>query len=136
MRRYRFLLQNDIYEALDRLRDAFLAARNGSEVEEIISGILTTDERLKIGRRIIIAEWIKSGMTLDEIAHELKVGKSTIMYVSRKLEKNPQFIDLIISRHDKVESEYKKKRYRLTGGSTLVFKRKEYTGFKRKDVER
>lgn len=136
MRRYKFLDKEEIYEALNRLRDAFLAAKNGLEVEEIIKGILTTDERLKIGRRIIIAECIRTGMGLDEIVDTLKVGKSTIMYVMRKLDQNPRFIDLILARQKKVESEYSKRRYRLIGSSYQVFKKKEYTGFKRKDVGR
>lgn len=136
MRRYKFLTKDDIYDALNSLRDAFLAAKNGVEVEEIINGVLTTDERLKIGRRIIIAECIKSGMNFDEIVNTLKVGRSTIMYVARKLDQNPNFINLILARQKKVESEYKKRRYRLAGGAGLVFKRKEYTGFRRKDVDR
>lgn len=136
MRRYKFLDKEEIYAALNRLRDAFLAAKNGLEVEEIIKGILTTDERLKIGRRIIIAECIRTGMGLDEIVDTLKVGKSTIMYVMRKLDQNPKFIDLILARQKRVESEYSKRRYRLIGSSYQVFKKKEYTGFKRKDVGR
>ena len=136
MRRYKFLSKEDIYEAINELRDAFLAAKNGAEVEEIINGILTTDERLKIGRRIIIARLIRSGITVDEIVSSLKVGRSTVMYVSRKLDQFPYFMDLIIARHKKVETEYIKNKYRSIGGSNLVFKKKEYTGFKRKDVER
>ena len=40
MRRYGFLTKTDTYEALNRLRDAFLAAKDGNEVNEIINGIL------------------------------------------------------------------------------------------------
>lgn len=136
MRRYKFLTKDDVYEAFDRLRDAFLAAKNGEEVEEIIKGLLTTDEKLKIGRRIIIAEYLKDGMGIDEIAKSLKVGKNTIMTVAKKLDENTIFLDLVNKRRKKVESEYNSKRYRLIGGSKLVFKKREYTGFKRKDVER
>lgn len=136
MRRYKFLTKDDVYEAFNRLRDAFLAAKNGSEVEEIIKGLLTHDEKLKIGRRIIIAEYLKDGMGIDEIAKTLKVGKNTIMSVAKKLDENSIFLDLINKRGKKVESEYNSKKYRLIGGSKLVFKKKEYTGFKRKDVDR
>ena len=62
MRRYKFLQKEDLFEALNRLRDAFLAAKDGNEVEEIINGLLTQDEKLKIGRRILVAEYIKDGM--------------------------------------------------------------------------
>lgn len=136
MRRYKFLTKDDVYTALNKLRDAFLAAKNGEDVEEIMNGLLTTDERLKIGRRIIIAEMIRSGISFDEIVNSLKVGKNTVMYMARKHEMYPQFVDLIVARQNKVEKEYRKRAYRRTGGSGLVFKRKEYTGFRRKDVER
>lgn len=115
MRRYKFLRKEDIYEALNRLRDAFLAAKNGEEVEEIINGILTHDEKIKIGRRILVAECLKLEKSLD-------------MY--------PASFELIGKRSNKVEKLYAQKKYRLIGGSTLVFKKREYTDFKRKDVKR
>ncbi len=136
MRRYKFLRKEDIYEALNRLRDAFLAAKNGDEVEEIINGILTHDEKIKIGRRILIAECLKLEKSLDEIAKMLKVGKNTIVSVMKSLDMYPASFELIGKRSNKVEKLYAQKKYRLIGGSTLVFKKREYTGFKRKDVKR
>lgn len=136
MRRYKFLTKDDIYKALNRLRDAFLSAKDGTEVEEIINGILTKDERLKIGRRILIAEYLHKGIGIDEIVDNLRVGKNTIMSVAKTLDQNSNFFNLIEKRRKKVEKEYNRKKYRLVGGSTLVFKKREYTGFSRKDVER
>lgn len=136
MRRYKFLTKDDVYDAFNRLRDAFLAAKNGDEVEEIIKGLLTHDEKLKIGRRILVAEQVREGLGIDEIAKTLKVGKNTIMSVARKLDENSLFLDLIDKRKEKVENEYGRRKYRLIGGSKLIFKKKEYTGFKRKDVKR
>lgn len=136
MRRYKFLTKDDVYDAFNRLRDAFLAAKNGAEVEEIIKGLLTHDEKLKIGRRILVAEYIRDGLGIDEIAKTLKVGKNTIMNVAKKLDENSIFLDIIAKRKKKVENEYNSRKYRLIGGSQLVFKKKEYTGFRRRDVER
>ena len=136
MRRYKFLNKEDIYQALNRLRDAFLAAHDGNEVEEIISGILTRDERLKIGRRILVAEYIKDGVRFEDITKSLKVGKNTIVEVMRCLENHPECFDIINKRRQKVQTTYANKKYRSVGGPKLVFKRKEYTGFKRKDVKR
>lgn len=136
MRRYKFLHKEDIYEALNRLRDAFLAAKDGNEVEEIISGLLTPDEKLKIGRRILVAEYIKDGMSFEEITKNLKVGKNTIASVMKSLDQYPRSFEIIDKRRIKVESVYNKKKHRFIGGSTLIFKKREYTGFKRKDVER
>lgn len=136
MRRYKFLTKDDVYDAFNRLRDAFLAAKNGNEVEEIIKGLLTYDEKLKIGRRVLVAEYIREGVGIDEIAKDLKVGKNTIMSVAKKLDENSIFLDLIVKRRKKVENEYDKKKYQYVGGAKLVFKKREYTGFRRSDVER
>lgn len=136
MRRYKFLTKEDIFEALNRLRDAFLAAKDGNEVEEIITGLLTYDEKMKIGRRILIGEAIKAGLGFDEISKILKVGKSTIVSVMKTLDEHPDFLDLIQKRTLKVEKEYQGKKYRFSGSSKLIYKNKEYTGFKRKDVKR
>ncbi len=136
MRRYQFLTQENVYEALNRLRDAFLAAKDGNEVNQIINGLLTHDERLKIGRRIIIGQWIESGTTIEEITKELKVGKSTVLSVLRSLEKDPSYFSLIMQRRKKVTKEYDSKKYREIGGPSLIFKRKQYTGITKKDIKR
>lgn len=136
MRRYKRLDQRDMFEAFNELRNAFLAAKNSTEVDKITDGILTHDEKLKIGRRILIAKWLISGFGIEEISREMKVGKNTVMHVSRRIEKYRECFDLIDGRRRIVEQEYDKKKYREIGGSKLVFKRKKYTGFKRKDVNR
>ncbi|MEK7092630.1 MAG: hypothetical protein AAB907_03320 [Patescibacteria group bacterium] len=136
MRRYKFLTKEDIYEALNKLRDAFLAAKDGNEVEEIINGLLSSDEKLKIGRRILIAKHVKAGIGFDQISKTLRVGKNTIVSVMKQLDNYPTSFDLIEKRGNKVKEKYEKNKYKHIGGSTLIFKKKEYTGFKRKDVER
>mgnify|MGYP001559470434 CR=1 FL=1 len=136
MRRYSFLTKDDIYEAINRLRDAFLAAHDGSEVEEIINAILTKDEKLKIGRRIIIAELLKSNITIGEIVNVLKVGNNTVMAVVRSLEAYENGFKLLEQRKRRVENEYQQKKYKFVGSPKKVFKQKVYTGIKRKDIKR
>ncbi|KKS70227.1 MAG: hypothetical protein UV41_C0032G0005 [Candidatus Daviesbacteria bacterium GW2011_GWA2_42_7] len=136
MRRYKRLNERDVFEAFNKVRDSFLAAKDGNEVNKIIDGLLTHDEKLKIGRRVIIANFLKSGISIDSIVRELKVGIATVMHVSRRFEKYRECFDLIEKRRKEVEEEYDKKKYRTVGGSKKVFKTKEYTGFKRKDVKR
>lgn len=136
MKRYRFLEKNDIYEALNKVRDAMLAAKDGNDVEQIINGVLTFDERIKIGRRIIVAECLMDGLKTEEIQSILNVGKGTIAQVSKNLDEYQKCFQLISARHNKVESTYEKKGYKARGGSTKVFKVREYTGFRRKDVAR
>jgi Trp operon repressor len=84
VRRYKFLTKDSVYAALNRLRASFLAAKDGSEVNEIIKGVLTQDERMKIGRRIQIAELLNANWTFEEIRAKLKVGKNTIQLVEKK----------------------------------------------------
>ncbi len=134
--RYKFLSKESVYEALNKLRAALLAAKDGEEVETIINGVLSFDERIKIGRRIQVAQMIIDGCGHDEIKKNLKVGSSTIMLVSKNLNKYPECFEYIKKREDKVRSEYAKKAYKQSGGPKLVFKKTKYTGFKRKDVKR
>lgn len=135
-RRYGFLQQSDVFEALNKVRDALLAAKDGNDVDLIMNGILTFDERLKVGRRIQIAECLLSGLSMEETKSLLKVGNSTIEHVANRLDKYKECFQLIKERSKRVESEYDRKAYVLRGSSKLVFKRKEYTGFKRKNVKR
>lgn len=136
MRRYKFLAKEGFYQALNKLRAAFLAAKDGTEVEEIIKGILTSDERVKIGRRIQIAQMLQDGRTYEEIKDALKVGLTTINTVEKQTRAHPQGFALIDQREDKVESEFHARAYRKVGGSTRVFKKTVYTGFSRKNVLR
>lgn len=136
MRRYKFLEKEEIYIALNKLRAAFLAASDGVEVDEIIQGVLTQDERLKIGRRIQIAQLLREGVTYEEIKKRLKVGPPTIRLVDTKMEEHPVCYELIGKRERKVEKEHSIKAYRKTGGSKMIYKKKEYTEFNRKDVKR
>ncbi len=136
MKRYSFLNQEDINEALNQLRNVLLAAKDGEEVNQILNGIFTSDEMVKIGRRIIIAKCIKNNLTLEEITQLLHVGKNTITLVNKSMESYPLCFELIEERGKKVEKVYNKKKHHLTGGSELIFKKKSYSGFKRKDVKR
>lgn len=125
-----------MFEALNKLRDALLAAKNGEEVDEILNGLFTYDERMKIGRRIMIAEQIKAGLTLEEIINLLHVGKNTISSVNKSIETNPHCFELIEKRGKKVQREYDSKKYNKVGGSKLIYKKKTYSGITKKNVKR
>src|SRR3972149_4110170 len=130
MRRYKFLGEDSVFAALNKLRTSFFAANDGLQVDEIIKGILTYDERIQI------AQLLDQGLQYREIMKELKVGLPTIMLASRKMDQNPRCFELIMAREEKVEKEYKGKAYKKVGESKIVFERKEYTGFRRKNVKR
>lgn len=136
MKRYKYIEEKEIFESWNKLRDALLAAKNGTEVNEIMKSLFTDEEKFQLGRRIIIAEALKMEMTIIEICNLLKVGRNTVSSVIRKLERYPEGFNLIEKRSRKVEEEYKKKKYKEKGGSKLVYKKREYTGITRKDIER
>lgn len=136
MKRYEFLTERDIFEALNKLRDAFLAAKDGNEVEKIINGFLTHDEKLRLGRRILIADALSSQMTFEEIAQILKVGRNNILNVSQMLDRDNTWHTLITKHTKQKENIYDAKKYIKSGGSKLVYKKKEYSGFTRKEVKR
>ncbi len=130
------MTSKDDYEITNLVKNAFLAAQNGLDVDEILNGLLTTDERIKIGRRIQVASLLLSGMSGEDIKTTLGVGRDTVTVVSKRVFGNPKCFELIQEHIKKVEREYNHKKYKIRGGSTLIHKKKEYTGFARKDVKR
>lgn len=136
MRRYTNLNKEEMYEAFNRLRDCFLAAKDGNEVDNVIDVMLSGEEKLKIGRRILVAERLRKEETYEEIKRGLKVGLNTIIQVEKRMSNCPEGFEIIFRRKRKVEEDYGEKAYRKTGGPRLLHKKSEYIGFKRKDVER
>lgn len=136
MRRYKYLQKGEISEAWNKLGDALLAAKDGKEVDEIMNALFTDEEKFQLGRRILIAECVKQNMTVVEICTLLRAGNDTVSRVLRKFEKYPRGFELIEKRNKKVLDEYDRKKYKSVGGSTLVFKKKEYTGIVKKDISR
>lgn len=134
MARYDFLPRHAVEDALEKLRAALLAAKDGHDVDEIIQGLLTPDEYIKLGRRIEVARLLKSGMTYREISDDMSVGLSTVKLVARKLYERPRCYKLIHSTEQKIDNEHSKERYRKTGSLMMIRKRKIRTSRSPKDV--
>lgn len=135
MRRYKFLDKDGVYKALNKLRSAFLAAKDGKEVDELIKGMLTPDERLKIGRRILVSQCLDEEFTYDQIRQALRVGKQTVIEVQKFKNNHPKCFELINQREDKVEAEYGSNSHELFRNSVTWKRYQTYTGFKRSDVK-
>ncbi len=135
-RRYAFLTEDAVQEALDMVRDGLLAAKSGEDVDTIMGGILTFDERMKVGRRIQVAKCLRAGLTRDEIREQLHVGLATIAHVANRLDKYERCFELIGERRKKVDHEYREKKYVAVGGSTKVFKSRKPTDFIIRKVKR
>lgn len=136
MRRYSFLTKADNYEALNRLRDAFLAAKDGNEVNQIINGLLTEDEKIRIGRRIIISQALNANNTYQEIISVSNVGRTTVNWVARQMVLFPICFKLLLKRYYIVQKKYEHKRMREVTLSPLPDRRREYSGIKRSDIKR
>src|SRR3989344_5209141 len=119
-RRYKFLDKESRFSAVNNLRNALLAAKNGEEVDKIINAIFTSDEKLKVGRRIDIAWLLKSGETFDNIKSILKVGKATVSRVEKQMVGSKEGFGLIFKRGEKVEKEFKDKAYVKKGPSMVL----------------
>jgi uncharacterized protein YerC len=97
MSRYASFPKDLVFNALNRLRSSFLAAKDGNDVEEIINGVLTYDERMKIGRRIEIANMLLDGCVYENIEEKFLLTKRCIIpatgfyeWKSIKLEKGEE----------------------------------------------
>jgi predicted DNA-binding protein YlxM (UPF0122 family) len=118
------------------MRIILLAAHDGNDVGKIMSFVFTQDEILKIGRRLIVADYVQGELSFNEIVKDLKVGKNTVNLMIKKLVIDTSAYKLIKAREKRVEEEYKDKAYRKVGSPKLFHKKKEYTGYKRSDVSR
>ncbi len=83
-----------------------------------------------------IAAMLVNGFSGEEIMKILTVGRNTVTLVSKHLASYKTGFESIALRNKKVEKVYKEKSIRKVGGSQLVFKKREYTGFTRKEVKR
>lgn len=135
-RRYKFLNKDSTYKALNKLRTAFLAAKNSKDVDKIIMGVLTNDERMKIGRRIQVAQLLVKGKTHREIMDTLKVGSTTIMHVERKLDTYIECFELIFTREKITNLQIKNASKQRVGGSKKIFKNKVYPKEIKKAIKR
>jgi uncharacterized protein YerC len=65
--------------------EAFDLARNNRQTEMILS-LLTTKERITIGRRLLVAQKILEGKTRFEINNEIQISPNTFAQINRWLE--------------------------------------------------
>lgn len=137
LRRYYFLDNKSLPAIYDKVQAAFLAAKDGNEVKAVIDAILTPDEKVKVGRRILVAQLIKDGkITYEDLLKTLKVGKSTVAMVIHQMLINPEGFEAIFRRVKKVDQEYKDKAFATSVLSRHIVGPKTRTNFKRADVKR
>ncbi|OGG44001.1 hypothetical protein A2841_03785 [Candidatus Kaiserbacteria bacterium RIFCSPHIGHO2_01_FULL_48_10] len=79
------LTDKDRIETLDALYTAATAMRGRDAVKLFLRDLLTEDEQVMLGRRILIAQQLLTGATYDAIALKMHVGHDTIQRVHRWL---------------------------------------------------
>ncbi len=66
--------------------EAFAYATKANDHEDQLAGLLTRSEKIKIGRRLLIAQAILAGKTRMEINIKLSVSPNTFAQINRWLE--------------------------------------------------
>lgn len=84
-RRLEELTKEETMATLDSLYTAASAIKGRNAIKLFLRDLLTSSERIMLGRRIIIARMIIAGESYDEIADRLRVGRATIGRVHRWL---------------------------------------------------
>jgi uncharacterized protein YerC len=85
-RKIRELSNKEQVETLDALYTAASSLDGRDAVKLFLKDLLTTSERVMLGRRILIAQKLLAGEGSRVISHDLKVGMDTIYRVQRWLD--------------------------------------------------
>ncbi len=80
------LTEKERIKTLDLLYTAAASARGRDAMKSFLKDLLTTSERIMLGRRIWIARLLIQGMQITEIERTLKVGPNTVRRVEGWLE--------------------------------------------------
>ena len=110
-KRQKDLTKEEIIATLDALYTAASAIKGRNEVKLFLRDLLTSSERIMLGRRIIIARMLIAGESYREIGRRLRVGNNTIRRVERWLEDQfPGFEKAV----KEMEKEYARRARRST----------------------
>lgn len=115
-------------ETLDALYTAASSMSGREAMKRFLRDLLTDSERIMLGRRILIARALLSGMTHDEIVETFRVGKDTIARISRWLDDQlPGYEDAIAGMEKEFETRRKTKEEKeLYATSALYRLKKKY----------
>ena len=80
------MAEREVIKTLDTLYTAASAVKGRDAVKLFLKDLLTPSERIMLGRRIIIARFLLSGETYDNITKRLRVGHDTIFRVQKWLD--------------------------------------------------
>lgn len=115
-------------ETLDALYTAASSVKGREAVKLFLKDLLTSSERIMLGRRILIARRLLSGDSARSIAADMKVGYDTVYRVARWLEDQLPGYEQAIKEMEK-EFKARKEKYedkKLYATSGLYRLKKKY----------
>ncbi len=115
-------------ETLDALYTAMSSIKDRTAMKAFLKDLLTESERIMLGRRIMLARAILSGMTYDEIVLEYKVGKDTILKIHRWLDDQFPGYETVVQQMEK-EFKARKEKFenkKMYATSALYRLKKKY----------
>jgi len=78
-------------ELSERIVDAALLLRGKSELSSFFNDLLTRTEKAMLGKRLLIAIFLKQGCSYDQISRILCVGPNTISLVNDRFQSGEGF---------------------------------------------
>jgi uncharacterized protein YerC len=122
-RRIKDLTDKERIDTLDALYTAASVVKGRDSMKRFLKDLLTTSERIMLGRRVLIARALLAGERRNDIMAALKVGPDTIWRVQRWLEDTmPGYEDVI--RYMETELEKRRKSKYPEWGTFAYLKRK------------
>jgi uncharacterized protein YerC len=113
-------------ETLDALYTAASTIKGREAMKRFLKDLLTESERIMLGRRILVARAILSGLTYDEIVENFKVGKDTVYRVSKWLDDQVPGYEEAIANLEKEFDKRKTKYDQPTMDQPLAYLKKRY----------
>jgi len=111
--RARELTDKQRIEILDTLYTTAGAVRGRDAMKLFLRDLLTSSERIMLGRRIMIARRLIAGEPYDKIETDLKVGRDTIWRVQRWLnDQLPGYEHAVAKFEKELDKRYFGSRYR------------------------
>jgi uncharacterized protein YerC len=126
--KYKKLTKEDRIKCLDALYTAIGCLKSRDDIKLFLRDLLTSSERIMIGRRIIIAQMLIDGYSHRNIAGEIGVGMDTIFRVQRWLTDDKKGYEKTIEKFNRELKKRNKSNAYLMSGSFADIK-KRYKGY-------
>jgi uncharacterized protein YerC len=97
------LSNNQINLLSQRVIEAVLLIKNKRDLEMFFSDLLSSTEKIMLGKRLLIAIMIENAYSYAEIGHTLGVSDSTISSMSERLKIDGRGLRLAIKQLDRRE---------------------------------